>query len=70
MTFIPTIKDIFTSQLKKFGDKLPQNKIPYKITDDNQAINNGVINERPTTNLRSESKPKKRGRPRKSNGKD
>lgn len=62
MKFIHTIKDILTRQIKSANVKLPQNNIPYKITDDNQAINNGVIHEQatePTTNLRSKSKPRK-----------
>lgn len=39
---------------------------PQKITDDNQAISNGVIHEKPDSSLRSTSSTStKRGRSRK-----
>lgn len=50
-----------TSQVKKSDVKLPKNNIaPHKITDDNQAIHNGVINEESTVHLRSTSSTRKK----------
>lgn len=61
MTLFTKIKDIMTSQIKRSGVKLPQNTIaPHKITDDNQAIHNGVINEESTVHLRSTSPIRKK----------
>lgn len=44
-----------TSQVKKPNVKLPKSIKPHKITDDNQSINNGVINERYSVCLRSKT---------------
>jgi hypothetical protein len=61
MNIFTKIVDIMTSQVKKSNVKLPQNTIaPHKITDDNQAIHNGVINEESTVHLRSTSSIRKR----------
>ena len=56
MSFIDKIFDIMASQIKKSGVKLPKKRIDtHKITDDNQAIHNGVINEESNISLRSSS---------------
>lgn len=56
MYIIDKIRDIMALQLNKPSIKLPQKRLtPHKITDDNQAIQNGVINEKSDTNLRSTS---------------
>lgn len=61
MSFLNKIMDIMTSQIKKSDVKLPKNTIaPHKITDDNQAIHNGVINEESTVHLRSTSSTRKK----------
>lgn len=52
------------SQIHKSDVRLPTLSLPHKITDDNQSIKNGVVNEKFDVDLRSESKPK-RGRKRK-----
>jgi hypothetical protein len=61
-----------TSQITTVGVKVPKpTEKSHKITDDNQAFRNGVIYEKSAaSDLRSEVKPKKRGRPSKSNGKN
>ena len=58
---------VLTSQIKVASVKLPQitEKTPI-IQDNNQSIHNGVINEANIeSNLRGQSQPKKRGRPKK-----
>lgn len=53
---IHKIFDIMTSQIKKSSVKLPKKRIDtHKITDNNQAIHNGVINEESDISLRSTS---------------
>jgi hypothetical protein len=55
------------SQIKKPDVTLPSIEIPHKITDDNQSINNGVINEEFHNRMRSEIESpakRKRGRPK------
>jgi len=56
MSFLHKIVDIMTSQIKKSDVTLPKKRVDtHKITDDNQAIHNGVINEESTIHLRSTS---------------
>ena len=56
-----TIVDTMTLQIKKSSIKLPKKRVtPHKITDDNQAISIGVINEKSNTNLRSASSARKK----------
>jgi len=50
------ILDKLASQVRKSNVKLPKRIKPHKITDDNQSINNGVINERHSVCLRSQTK--------------
>lgn len=50
------IIDKLASQVKRPNVKLPQSSKPHKITDDNQSINNGVINEKYSFCLRSATK--------------
>jgi hypothetical protein len=57
-----------TSQVKSDNVTLAVIEKPHKITDDNQSIHNGVINETIKSDLRSQSQPnakRKRGRPAK-----
>lgn len=59
---------IMTSQIKSSDVTLATVAKPHKITDDNQSIHNGVINEKLESDLRSQSQPnakRKRGRPAK-----
>lgn len=55
---------LMASQIRKSGVTLPALSLPHKITDDNQSILNGVVNEKFDVGLRSEVKSK-RGRKRK-----
>jgi hypothetical protein len=56
MSFLNKIVDIMASQIKKPSVTLPKKRVDtHKITDDNQAIHNGVINEESTIHLRSTS---------------
>ena len=55
---------VMASQIRKSDVTLPALSLPHKITDDNQSIQNGVVNEKFDVDLRSESKSK-RGRKRK-----
>ena len=55
------IVNTMTLQIKKSSVKLPQKRVtPHKITDDNQSISIGVINEESNTNLRSASSARKK----------
>lgn len=59
---------LLTSQTKSTNVTLATVEKPHKITDDNQSIHNGVINEKLESDLRSQSQPnakRKRGRPAK-----
>ena len=60
MITINKIVGIFGYQLIKNNVKLPtKTKSQYKITDDNQSIKNGIVNESDSkSNLRSKVKPK------------
>ena len=60
MNTINKIVGIFGYQLIKNNVKLPtKTKSQYKITDDNQSIKNGIVNEsEPKFPLRSKVKPK------------
>ena len=61
MSFLNKIMDIMTSQIKKSNVTLPKKCVDtHKITDDNQAIHNGVINEESTVHLRSTSSTRKK----------
>jgi hypothetical protein len=57
MTINTLIKSL-AAQIKKQNAKLPKciGKA-HKITDDNQSIKNGVINEKSDADLRSSSNP-------------
>jgi len=60
MSFIDKIFNIMGSQIKKPSGKLPKKRFtPHKITDDNQAISIGVINEESDISLRSTSTARK-----------
>jgi hypothetical protein len=61
MNMIKKYIQVLTSQLKQSNVKLPIEDVPHKITDDNQSIHNGVIHEKPTINLRSQSTISTRG---------
>ena len=53
---INTHRDGNLLQIKQSNVKLPKKVVkPQKIQDNNQAINNGVINEKSTSSLRSKS---------------
>ena len=58
MKTVNKIIGIFGYQLHKSDVKLPKNSVKSpKIQDNNQAINNGAINEsEPKSNLRSKAK--------------
>jgi hypothetical protein len=56
MTIENKIVDKLTSKVQRSNVKLPKIKKPHKITDDNQSINNGVINEKYPVCLRSPTK--------------
>lgn len=60
MNTINKIVGIFGYQLIKNDVKLPtKTKSQVKITDDNQSIKNGIVNEsKSKPNLRSKTKPK------------
>lgn len=60
MNSLNKIVGIFGYQLVKNNVKLPtKTKSQVKITDDNQSIKNGIVNEsNPKSNLRSKVKPK------------
>ena len=61
MSFLHKIVDIMASQIKKSNVTLPKKRVDtHKITDDNQAIHNGVINEKSTVHLRSTSTVRKK----------
>lgn len=56
MSILTKIFDIMGSQIKNPSVKLPKKRFtPHKITDDNQAISIGVINEESNISLRSTS---------------
>ena len=63
MKFLDKLLDILNSQININSVKLPKNltRSP-KIQDNNQAINNGVINEESNSSLRSTSKTGSRRR--------
>ena len=57
MSIISKILSLLSSQIKIYGDTLPKKEVESpKIQDNNQAIHNGAINEKFTSNLRSTSK--------------
>ena len=59
MNLLHKILDKLSSQIKGSDVKLPKNvEESPKIQDNNQAINNGVINEESNSSLRSTSKPR------------
>ena len=63
MSFTDKIFDIMGFQIKKPNVKLPKKRFtPHKITDDNQAISIGVINEESDISLRSTSSTRETGR--------
>jgi hypothetical protein len=43
------------SQIRKPNVKLAKNTKPHKIKDDNQSVNNGVINEKSSIGMRSQT---------------
>lgn len=53
--FMSKILKKMAMQIRKPSVKLPQNTKPHKITDDNQSIHYGVINEKLDADLRSQS---------------
>ena len=53
MNLLNKILDKLSSQVNKANVKLSKINKPHKITDDNQSIHNGVINEKSTSGLRS-----------------
>jgi len=57
---------ILSSQVKSSGVTLPKtdDKTHTILQDNNQSIHNGVVNEKFESNLRGQSQPKKRGRPK------
>ena len=65
MRKLQKIISVLVNQIKPDNVKLPLNNKPLKIKDNNQAINNGVINEESDSDLRSQTQPTKRGRGRK-----
>ena len=58
MKTVNKIIGLFGYQIHKSNVKLPKKPVPSpKIQDNNQAINNGAINEsKPKSNLRSKAK--------------
>lgn len=60
MSIINKVINLLSSQIKQNSVKLQKNNVvdTHKITDDNQAIKNGVINETDKSDLRSTSKPR------------
>ena len=56
MKFIYKMLLTLASQVNKANVKMQNTDKPHKITDDNQSINNGVINEKSTSGMRSPSK--------------
>jgi hypothetical protein len=64
MNCIYTALERLCKQIKKNSVKLQKNIVvdTHKITDDNQAIKNGVINETDKSDLRSASKPRSSSR--------
>ena len=47
MTILTKILDVLNLQIKQPNAKLPKKVVkPQKIQDNNQAISNGVVNER------------------------
>ena len=63
MNLLNKILDKLSSQIKGSNVKLPKNvEESPKIQDNNQAIYNGAINEKSTSNLRSTSSTRKVGR--------
>ncbi len=69
MNLLRKALSILTSQIRQSDVKLGASRKPHKITDDNQSLKNGVINEKSTSGLRSKSKSgAKRGRKPKSVG--
>jgi hypothetical protein len=57
MKILDKILATFASQIRKSNVKLPFKSVkPHKITDDNQSIHNGVINEKLESSLRSKVK--------------
>jgi len=68
MKTVNKIIGLFGYQIHKSNVKLPKKPVPSpKIQDNNQAINNGAINEsKPKSNLRSKVKaqPILKGKPK------
>lgn len=63
MNLLQKILDKLASQIKGSDVKLPKDvEESPKIQDNNQAIYNGAINEKSTTNLRSKSSARSVGR--------
>ena len=63
MNILHKILDKLSSQIKGSNVKLPKSvEDSPKIQDNNQAINNGAINEKSTSNLRSTSPTRSVGR--------
>lgn len=63
MNLLHKILDKLSSQIKDSNVKLPKNvEESPKIQDNNQAIYNGAIDEKSTTNLRSKGSTRTVGR--------
>jgi hypothetical protein len=53
---IQKLLDKIALQIYKPTVKLPKSNTPHKIKDNNQSVNNGVINEKTNSRLRSQVK--------------
>ena len=62
MTILAKIINVLSTQIRKDNVKLPNKEVSHPtIHDNNQAINNGVINEKHNSSLRSKSKSRSIG---------
>ncbi len=56
MAILTKVLDLFNLQIKQPSAKLPKKVVKSpKIQDNNQAINLGAINEKPTSKVRSKT---------------